>query len=98
MAVAMGRAMPADDAREQLTSRGWEDGAGEKCWLDCTAPGLRREWTDRAGQEWEIFLCPDDAAVLEQGAWNGDYSGAPLPEDSQAREWPWLAVERAVAV
>jgi len=85
-----------DDLRAWLAVRGWELAeTSELCWLDHPAPvpGFRKEWTDRQGGTWEIFLCPEDAEVLERGVYGGDYRGALTPADSQAQEWPWLRVD-----
>jgi hypothetical protein len=85
-----------DDIWSWLASRGWETGqVYQGCWLDCTEPGYRREWTDKHGVAWEICLCLLDAEVLERGMWGGDYTGAPLPVDSKASEWPWYLLEEA---
>lgn len=86
-----------DDLRAWLAARNWElTQASELCWLDHPSPvppGYRKEWTDRQGETWEIFLCLEDAAVLERGAFGGDYRGALTPPDSRAQEWPWLRVD-----
>ncbi len=68
-----------------LRERGWELGASfDYCWLDCEQPGFRK--VDRSQ---EICLCLPHAQLLEEGVWAGDYTGAPLPPDSMAVEWPW---------
>lgn len=86
-----------DDLRAWLASRGWEFvETTEPCWLDHQVPvppGYRKEWTDAHGETWEIFLCPEDAELLERGAYGGDYRGALTPADSKAQEWPWLRIE-----
>jgi hypothetical protein len=88
----------SDDLRTWLATRGWElDGADEPCWLDHAEPGYRKEWTDSHGTTWEIFLCPEDARVLESGAYAGNYRGALTPSDSRAQAWPWMQVSSAVA-
>lgn len=87
----------ASDGLRGLAGLGWEvDAAPDVCWLDhAAAPAYRKVWTDRYGRRWEIYLCPGDALVLEQGAWNGDYDGAPTPGASMAGEWPWLPLAEA---
>lgn len=82
--------MPEPDT-EFLASRGWDMSAPvDTCHLDCPAPGYLKVVGER-----EIILCPDDAMVLEQGAWHGDYTGAVTPADSMASEWPWMALQEA---
>jgi hypothetical protein len=88
--------MPSGQLRGWLSARGWDMTAvADRCWLDCDGDGYRKTWADRRGTRWEICLCPQDALVLEEGAWGGDYSGAPTPGDSAAGEWPWLLLPEA---
>jgi hypothetical protein len=76
---------------EFLARQGWDMSAPvDICHLDCSAPGYLKVVGDR-----EIILCPDDAMVLEDGAWHGSYSGAETPADSWAGEWPWMALQEA---
>jgi hypothetical protein len=81
---------------EFLVSRGWDmTKPVDICHLDCPAPGYRKIIIDQAGHEWEIILCLEDALVLEEGAWEGDYDGALTPAYSRAAEWPWRALAEA---
>jgi hypothetical protein len=74
-----------------LAARGWDMSAPvDTCHLDCPAPGYLKV---TGGME--IILCPDDAMVLEAGAWHGDYSGAVTPADSMAEVWPWMPAQVA---
>lgn len=65
------------------------------CWLDCN----RRGWLKTSDDgERVICLCPQHALVLEAGAYHGDYTGAPLPPESVAGQWPWRScLEEAAA-
>ncbi len=76
---------------EFLARRGWDMSASvDICHLDCSEPGYLK-----VAGGLEIILCPDDAMVLEAGAWNGSYCGAETPADSMAGEWPWMALQEA---
>jgi hypothetical protein len=87
-----------DDLKMWLAERGWElDGPDEPCWLDHADRGFRKEWTDACGATWEIFLCLEDAQVLENGAFAGNYRGALTPPGSRAQVWPWMLVSEAAA-
>ena len=78
--------------RAFLASRGWDLSAPvDTCYLDCAEPGYVKT-AEIGGRRQEIILCLADAMVLEEGAWEGDYSGALTPADSRAGEWPWLEV------
>lgn len=72
-------------AGQLLREAGWHTGEYfDTCWLDCAKPGYLLISGNRV-----ICLCPEHALVLEQGRWDGDYTGAPLPPESRATEWPW---------
>lgn len=79
---------------------GWDFDEADVCWMDHAdgerVAGYRKTWTDRHGRPWEIFLCAEDGAVLEAGAYEGGYAGAPTPPGSMAAEWPWAAAGQAV--
>jgi hypothetical protein len=100
MLVAEVIVMTPEQALVFLRTRGWElQAVFDVCWLDHSDPGYRKTLIDVNAVEWEIVLCLPDALVLEQGVWEGDYAGAPTPEDSDAAGWPWRPVpEIAVAV
>jgi hypothetical protein len=71
---------------QELLDFGWMRTPGEPCSLDCQDPeGWLRSYRGR-----EIILCSRHAWVLESGKRGNTYSGAPLPADSRATEWPWL--------
>jgi hypothetical protein len=73
---------------ELLEARGWALLPGEPCWLDCTVmPAYLKRWHHS-----EIVLCAPHAERLEDGYMGGSYSGAPLPADSMASEWPWQRI------
>lgn len=74
--------MPVD-----LLVRGWGwMSEPDICWLDCDEPGVYC----RTARGRVIVLCRKHALLLEQGMEFGDYSGAVLPPESEAAEWPWL--------
>jgi hypothetical protein len=76
-----------------LHDQGWvirRQASYDLCWLDCDNPG----WLKQC-QGQRICLCIAHAVLLEEGAWRGDYTGAPLPPDSRAQEWPWRPVTEA---
>lgn len=78
-----------------LTSRGWDMSApADICSLDCAEPGYLKTAVV-GGKRCEIILCPADALELEDGAWEGDYSGALTPADSRATEFPWVELAAA---
>lgn len=88
-----------------LAAHGWPVEAAEPfdlCWLDCNRKGWLK--TVKMGKPGHvtamcICLCTQHAVVLEEGAWGSDYTGAPLPPDSEAGEWPWRpCAEVGVAV
>lgn len=84
-----------EDVTAFLTSRGWDMSAPvDTCWLDHDEPGYLKTAVV-GGKRCEIILCPADAAVLEDGAFEGDYAGAPTPADSLATEFPWLVLAAA---
>lgn len=75
-----------------LAEHGWPVGSApfDLCWLDCSDSGWLKTWRDKpGGTPLCICLCPYHAVLLEQGVWAGDYTGAPLPPESTAAEWPW---------
>jgi hypothetical protein len=76
-----------------LAQRGWYVAVAppfDLCWLDCSRDGWLKSWLPRGGgKALCICLCPQHAVLLEEGVWAGDYTGAPLPPDSKADEWPW---------
>jgi hypothetical protein len=77
-----------------LVERGWEPAPGEICSLDCTGDALHKRWHHS-----EILLCERHALVLEAGRVNATYSGAPLPPETRATEWPWIRMtSRVVSV
>jgi hypothetical protein len=85
--------------RAFLESRGWQMSQPvDICSLDHSEsePGYLKVVTT-GGEQWEIILCAADALVLEEGAWEGDYTGAPTPPDSRAADWPWMPVVQAAA-
>jgi hypothetical protein len=86
--------VPEDLRAAKLRARGWIPPRDKYdiCFLDCPHEG----WTLKLDSA-EITLCLDDAMVLENGAWRGDYGGAPLPPTSAAVVWPWRPLEQAVA-
>ena len=68
-----------------LRENGWHmQFVFDTCWLDCPEPGYLLVSGVRI-----ICLCQAHAVALQTGCWHGDYSGAPLPPESQATEWPW---------
>ena len=77
-----------------LADRGWHvfGEPFDMCWMECSENGYLRTWKS-AGRALCICLCPAHARLLEDGAWGRDYSGAPLPADSMAAEWPWRYCE-----
>lgn len=66
-----------------LMHLGWMP-ADDFCWLDCPEPGNIKLHRGR-----EIVLCVHHAILLEAGRIGSSYSGAHLPPDSRAAEWPW---------
>lgn len=77
---------------EFLTERGWRELAGpsfDTCWLDCPDEGWLRIWQEPGKEPLCVCLCPTHALRLEAGRWGSDYSGAPLPLETMATEWPW---------
>jgi hypothetical protein len=72
-------AVPAD-----LAVLGWRREPGDLCHLECAEPGYLKEVAGRS-----ICLCAAHARVLEAGAYEGDYSGSPLPAFTMVTEWPW---------
>jgi len=76
---------------EFLLSRGWllRDQPFDLCWLDCAHSGWLRTWRPDGAKALCICLCLEHALCLEQGVYGGDYTGAPLPAESLADEWPW---------
>lgn len=84
-------------SRELLTQAGWsEEPWDEFCWLECSDPAYLKEWHGPDGLVRQIALCEKHALILEHGAFNGEYSGAPLPRDTFCTEWPWRVVEGTV--
>jgi hypothetical protein len=79
-----------------LHERGWPvlGDPFDLCWMECSDPGWLKTW-HTGSPRWGpvaalcICLCERHALLLEQGSWSGDYSGAPLPPESMATEWPW---------
>lgn len=72
-----------------LAEKGWPVLTREPydlCWLDCDGKGWLKTSDD--GEQC-ICLCPAHALVLEEGAYEGDYTGALLPPGSMAGAWPW---------
>lgn len=69
-----------------LTDLGWSARPVDVCWLDCNQPGHMKTHRSR-----EIVLCIRHAHILEDGRMEGTYSGAPLPPESAAADWPWHA-------
>lgn len=80
-----------------LRDRGWQvDGDHfDLCWLDCSDPGWLKTWKPPQGRALCICLCSKHALRLENGVYGGDYTGAPLPPDSMADEWPWQYCDEA---
>jgi hypothetical protein len=81
------------DAR-WLAAHDWSAEPVDVCWLDCDQPGYLKTWRSRSGprkhwRNYEIVLCVPHAKVLEAGAYDGSYIGAPPPPDSAAVSWPW---------
>lgn len=75
-----------------LAERGWpvhQTAPFDLCWMDCSDPGWLKTWKPPAGQPLCICLCDRHALTMEQGVFAGDYTGAPLPPESMASEWPW---------
>jgi hypothetical protein len=76
--------------REWLIRHGYSPKPVDVCSLDCVmadgepTPGHLKVWRGK-----EICLCLAHARVLEAGKVGGSYTGAPLPPDSVATEWPW---------
>jgi hypothetical protein len=80
--------------RTFLADHGWHvfGASFDMCWLECSEGGYLRTW--KSGTKVLcICLCAPHAMVLERGAWGRDYSGAPLPPESMAAEWPWRPCE-----
>jgi hypothetical protein len=75
------------ELRPDLASLGWSAAPRDICWMDCERPGHVKYDGKRV-----ICLCLDHAALLESGCIGGDYTGAPLPAESLAPEWPWLRI------
>ena len=65
---------------------GWKPVPGEPCSLDCTVPDSLVKY--HRGRE--IVLCAPHAEVLEAGKYRRTYTGALLPAESRATEWPWM--------
>jgi hypothetical protein len=79
----------ADTVRAYLEARGWiVSHVFDICWMDHDEPGFYKEWVS-SGAKRVICLCVPDALVLEEGEYEGSYSGALTPSDSMAVEWPW---------
>jgi hypothetical protein len=76
-------------AEDLLAERGWDVRVYDLCWLDCAKDGYHLLWEDPSGTRLHICLCSRHALALERGSWNGDYTGAPLPEETRGAEWPW---------
>lgn len=73
----------------ELAMRGWPvlvQKSYDLCWLDCDKTGWLKTSDDGTRV---ICLCPAHALLLEEGVYDGSYSGAGLPPGSMASEWPW---------
>jgi hypothetical protein len=84
-----------------LSQRGWPLEAGvsfDMCWLDCSQQGWLHIWGEPGKDPLCICLCPAHALYLERGRWGSDYSGAPLPPESKATEWPWRPCSEVTGV
>lgn len=69
---------------EDLSALGWSVLPWDTCWLECDKNGFCRQVNGKV-----ICLCPEHARLLEAGRFDGDYSGAPLPEFTAMATWPW---------
>lgn len=89
--------MVTDAQLHFLSERGWPVGLKwfDLCWMDCDRGGMLKTWKPPHGKALCVCLCPEHAVLLEEGVYAGDYTGAPLPKDSMADEWPWQYCEEA---